>query len=236
MGRDYVVYNFKEVKNILLSLTYLVGIGELILATFFWVTHSKNEIRKVMALLAFSTGMWVILSAIFAYRVTDQTSLIISQIIYVFGVLLVTSFIHLSLIYPFPLVRLDRYHGVLLYLPALIFSVISVTSKAIIQSTTGDTNVAGDIVGGPVYPMYNAYLSIVYLLGIIFLVLQRRRMDGFHRRNLGIVIWSFILGGLPAVYLDLLTPFFHLPNPNYLVGNLASGIWLGATAYIVLRK
>jgi len=47
-------------KTLLLTLTYLVGIGELILAGYFWKTHSGSEIRKVMGMLSMVTGLWVL--------------------------------------------------------------------------------------------------------------------------------------------------------------------------------
>lgn len=223
-------------KTFLLIATYLVGVGELVLALYFWMTRSGNTIRKVMALLAFSTGVWVLLSVFIAYKEPSNLVLVVNQLVYVFGILLVTALVHLAILFPIPIVRFDRLHAVLLYLPALIFSAISVSSGALVSDTVGSQIVVGYPVGGPVFPIYNAFLALLFLTGIAIMFLQMKRTDGFMRRNISFIAWSFVLGGLPAVYIDLFGTTFHLMSPNYLIGNLATIIWLGTTMYIVSKK
>lgn len=223
-------------KTFLLTATYLVGIGELALAVFFWVTHSKSEIRKVMALLAFSVSSWVILSAIIAYLPNLKIGLHIDDFIYIAGVLLTTALLHFSLIYPFPLFRIDNVHRLLLYIPALLFSVISLSSRLLVSSYYASTTFVGNIVGGPLYPYYNWYLTVLYVLSLVILFYKQRRLDGFQQKNIRIMFFSILIAGFPAVYTDLLAPMLGWPLPNFLLGVLSSVFWLGPTSYIVLKK
>src|SRR6185503_6136646 len=94
-------------KNILLTLTYLVGLGELALAVFFWVTNSKNEIRRVMSLFAFSTGSWCVFSAMSSYTSENTLTFFYTNLSYGFAVLALASLVHVVLIYPYPLYKLD---------------------------------------------------------------------------------------------------------------------------------
>ncbi len=224
-------------KYILLTLTYLVGAGELVLAIFFWVTHSKSEIRKVMALLAFSTGMWVITSAMIAYKSGGNISLLINGFVYTFGILLLTTLIYLTLIFPFPLRRLDWLHKVLLYIPAIIFSVIGFTTRAIEVDYVANQKNAGVVVAGPLLPIYNNFLLFLYVLSIVLLIAQVRRNDGINRQNVKLVLWGVVIGGIPAVIIDLvISTYFPNNVPNFLYGVLSSVIWFGTTTYIVLKK
>lgn len=223
-------------KTFLLIATYLVGIGELILAIYFWATNSRNEIRRVMALLAFATGVWVVLSAVNAYRMESSTALFINNLIYVFGALLVTAFLHFTIVYPYPRIRFDELHAALLYLPVSLFSIIALTTTTIVSRTVGSETHAGDVIGGPIFPIYNAYFALLFLVGLSMLIRKITVTDGTMRRDLKLVVFAFALGGLPAVYLDLVIPFFNLSNPNFLIGNLATVIWLGMTTYIITRR
>lgn len=224
-------------KTFLLSATYLVGAGELLLAVYFWITNSKNEIRRVMAFLAFVTGMWVVLSAATSYVAQTTLTTFYMKLVFVCGVLLVTALLHLILFYPVKLFRMDVIHTILLYVPAVIFSVISLFSNAIVNGFIGSSTESGRIISGQIYSIYNLYLSFVYLACLVILLYRLKSPDGVSRTNLSIIFWSIMLGGLPAVFIDLLIPVFSIGvKPNALFANLATVIWLGATTYVVRRR
>lgn len=224
-------------KTILLTLTYLVGVGELILAIYFWATNSKNEIRRVLGFLAMSTAFWVICSAFIGYRVDTPSALLLNRVVFVFGIFLISAFVHFASIFPYRLFNIDKLHIILFYIPAALFSLLSLTTTTAISSVymTGP-NDPGQIIGGPIYGWYNLYVAVLYVIGVIILFFQRKRADGAQKNNLSLLVTAFIIGGIPAVYLDLIIPFFQLINPNYLYGNIITAVWLGATTYIVLKK
>ncbi len=224
-------------KIFLLTLTYLVGTGELILALYFWINNSKNEIRKVMALLSFSTGMWVVLGAVTSYVPYSTFGYYEMTLVYIFGALLLTALLHLSLIMPYPLFLFDKLHAFLIYFPLMFLSYALLFSRTIVQSFTGSSTWAGIVIGGPLYTMYNVYLFLLFVLAIGIITFRIQRLDGFQKQNMRIFVWSIVLGGLPAVILFLILPNF-IPdlNVNGLLGVIPSAIWVGGTTYIVMRK
>lgn len=224
-------------KTILLILTYAVGIGELILAIYFWVTNSKSEIRRVMALLAFSTGIWVITSGLTSYVEQNSVTTAFMRIVFLSGALLITALLHLTLVYPTQMAKLDRFHGWLLYLPAIIFGIISLTSNTIVNGFTGSATNSGRIIPGPLYNLYNIFVLGVYILSCVLLYVRKLRADGIHRKNLNLIFWAVVIGGIPAVVVDLIIPIvskgvYH--NASY--GAISTVIWLGVMTYIVRRK
>lgn len=224
-------------KNILLTLTYLVGAGELILAIYFWVTNSKNEIRRVVSLLALSTGMWVILGAVTSYVPYSTTGHYLMALDYIFGLSLLTILVHLVLIMPFPVARIDRFHIGLLYFPVVLFSYILLFSRTIVYSFQGSPTESGTITGGPLFGLYNIYLLLLFALAVIVAFVRIRKLDGLHRSNMTIFIWSVILGGSPGIFFYLVLPTFasHIAF-NTLFGVIPSVIWIGGTTYIALKK
>ncbi len=224
-------------KTLLLTASYLVGIGELILAGYFWKTNSKNEIRKVMALLAFSTGVWVLTSAFTSYVSQTPLTTFFMRIVFVSGVILVTALLHLSLIYPFQIARLDRLHRWLLYAPTFQWVFIAFFTNAIVEGFTGSATDSGRIIPGLLYTFYNLYVFGLYLVALVMFFWRMRYTEGQHKQNLELIAWSVFIGGLPAVMIDLLIPVITkgvYPNANY--GAISTITWLGVTTYIIRKN
>jgi len=237
-GRDSL-YLDKEMitKDILLTLTYLVGAGELILAAYFWINNSKSEIRRVMALFAFSAGAWCVTSALTSYISQTTLTLFYSSLVYSFAVLALAFLVHLVVIYPYPFRRFDGLHSVLFYIPTGIFVIACFVRGLIFTGIQGDPSTSGIVYPGSLYNFYNSYLAILFIFAVAIVFYRRKKFDGQHKRNSTIFLWSIFFGGLPALILDLIMPLFW-PSilPNALYANIATGIWLGATTYIVMRK
>lgn len=223
-------------KELLLTLTYLVGAGELVLAWYFWKTNSGNEIRKVMAFLALVTALWVITTAFITYAEPSTVVQLRSDFVYTFGVLIVTALFHFALVFPWPTLRFDWLHYVMLYIPAIIFGYINFASDEIVGQYVSSNTLSGIWYGGSLFPLYNGYLLLAYIAALVLLFKKYRRSDGIHRINLRIVLWSIILGGAPAIVADLVTPLLLQYAKYPLIGTLSTVFWLGGTTYILVRK
>ncbi len=223
-------------KTLLLTLTYLVGAGELVLAWYFWKTNSGNEIRKVMAFLALVTALWVITTASITYTEPSAAAQVRSDFVYSFGILIVTALFHFALVFPWPTLRLDWLHYVLLYGSAVIFGYINFITNDIVAQFISSATLSGKWLGGPLFPLYNSYLLLAYLAALFILFKKYKRSDGIHRINLRIVLWSVIIGGAPAVIADLVVPLLFQFAIYPLIGTLSTVFWLGGTAYILVRK
>lgn len=192
-----------------------------------------------MSLLAFCTGMWVVTSALGAYVNPSAFTSFTLSLVYVFGALLITALLHLTIVFPYPFVRFDKLHAILLYLPAIIFSLIALVTKTIVKDYIVNPSIPGVIVSGPLHHLYNYFVLGFFLLSLMILFLRISRTDGIHRQNVKVVFWSIFLGGSLPVWVDLLIPNFFpqmYVQTNFLYGNIATVVWLGLTSYIVLKK
>lgn len=223
-------------KDLWISLGYLVGAGEVLLAWYFWKTHSGDAIRKSMALLAFSTAGWVIATTVGMYVEAGARADFAVAATYAFGVLMVTSVVIFAFLYPLPTTRVDRWHILFLLFPVAIFTTLLFGTHEIVGQYIVSPTFQGKWIGGPMYHLYNVYLIVLYCISIIVLSTKIRRTDGSTRHNATLVFWSLILGGLPGVVSDLFVPLFT--NTAYVpaLGTLSTVFWLGITSYIVLKK
>lgn len=223
-------------KTALLTATYLVGIGELILAGYFWKTRSGQEIRKIMTVFALATGIWVISSALVSYRESSFFVDVNVRIIFIAGALLLTSLLRLAILLPYKTFTFDRLHAFLLYVPVLLITYMMIVGETIVRGYQVTPHDVGVVIPGPLYSMYNGYLLLVYLASLWILLMKYRSTDGSARRLTELVLWSIIIGGLPAVLIDLIIPLFSDVYINSLTGNLFTAVWLGVTSYIVIKK
>lgn len=222
-------------KTPLLTLTYLVGIGELILAVFFWMTRGNNQVRRVICLIAFSLGVWVLLNALTAYQNPSKAIDFASSFIYLSVVVFVTAAVHFALLFPIPFVRLDRLHVFLLYLPASLSIYPIFFTRTIVRGYVLNPSISGYSLPGPLYGEFSTFLTVVLIITLWLLARQVMRTDGVLRRNATIVFWSLlvpIVGGIG----------YNLPHElrgteyNSLVAPLLTSFWVILTSYIVLRK
>ncbi len=222
-------------KTLLLTLTYLVGAGELLLSGFFWKTNSGNTIRRIMSFFALVTGFWVISTAAASYN-TSISGITWYRSAHVFGPFLVTTLFVFATQFPVSTWRLDKLHYVFIYAPATLFSLIIMSSTEFLAGFTATSTDSGSWFGGSIYWLYSLLLLCFYLATVIVLVTKYRIVDGIHRKNLTIVFVSIVLGGFPAIVTDVLFSLFTNEGRYAIVGSLMTVFWLGITSYIVLKK
>lgn len=219
-------------KTLLLTLTYLVGAGELILAIYFWVTNSKNEIRRVMALLAFSTGMWVILNGLTSYVIPNAFVTVALNLLFIFGFLIALFLVWFSVIYPHPLVRLDSLHKMLIGFVILSYSYIALFTNTIYISYDVGLENPGFVVPGPTFGYFNYSISFLFTIAIAVMLLRRKESVGLQKRNWTILLSTIVAGGLPAIVLNLWSVFYSI-RVNPLLAVIPSIFWVAGTIYII---
>ncbi len=216
-------------KTLLLALTYLVGIGELILAIYFWATNSKSEIRRVMAILAFATAGWGITNAM-----TNSEYSLVGVLPFVFGALLLTAMVHFAIVFPYRKFTFDRLHVLGLYLPWAFFSYLLLWTRVVVADMYLVNN-AGYTTGGSIFPAFNFYLALLYFLGLGLIIWKLTKLEGVAKKNTMIIFFSLLIAGLPGVFFAIFHFMENVPY-NYLYGPISSIVWLGATTYIVRKK
>lgn len=222
-------------KTFLLTATYLVGLGELALAVFFWVTHSKSEIRKVMALLTLSTGIWAITNGLTSYVNYSRWVELNLVILFIAGLFIVSSLLHISIIFPHRVFTFDKLHAFLIYLPAIIFSIILSSTNTVVKSYAVATDNAGTVIPGPLFIFFQILVALLFLTSVGILCFKLRRQDGLNKQYTALFFIGIVLGGLPAIVLNLLFALFAFyTNPLWAV--IFSVFWIGFITYIVVKK
>ncbi len=218
------------------TIATLIGIGELFLALYFWYTNSGSRIRWTVGLVAFSMGTWVILNVLTSY--TERTALTdaLIPILFFDVVVLFLAIVHLCLEFPYPMFRVDRLHLLLLYVPLLaIFAHVTFFTNGIVREYQLDRISPGYIIPGDFYPLFAGVILVGFTASIGLLLYKLRRTTGTHHRNVLLVLLSFLIPGLPALYFVLTREAVGV-SYNSLITPIMSGAWLAITSYIVVKK
>lgn len=222
-------------KTFLLAATYLVGIGELILALYFWLTNSKNEIRRVMALVSFFVGIWVLsIASTVAFPDIFHRGLML-DITYLFGSLLTTAVLLLTFVFPYRNTQLNIWHAVFLFVPSFIFSLMLFWSDAIVE-TYSMSGLSGEYKEGPIFYVFGIILTLQFITSVYLLLQRMRQATGMHRKLITMMIAGLCLGGLPAVYFNLVSPIWTGYGTFPFIGTMSTVIWLGLITYAVSKK
>lgn len=216
----------------LIILTYAISITELVLAGYFWKTNSGNVIRRLMVFMLFSTGLWVGTTAASVYQSPSAFADLFNKLVYVFGVFGLTTLLHFTLLWPIPKPWLIRFKVWIIYTPAVLFTILLLFTNLVVRAFIITPNSYGYIVAGPLLSLYNIYLLILFLAALIVSFSHYSPPPA----NTGIVWWSILIGGLPAVLLDLIGTSWLQIDSNPLIGVLANAVWVGAIVYIITKK
>ena len=99
------------------------------------------------------------------------------------------------------------------------------------------TSISGQLIEGPLYNIYNAYILTLYLAFVVVAIKKLRVLDGVLKINVAWIFWSVIIAGLPALIIDVVIPMISDSiKPNTLYSNILTIIWLGVMAKIVIQK
>lgn len=88
---------------------------------------------------------------------------------------------------------------------------------------------------GVYFPFFIFFFAAYWLWSIVNFIRSYLVSDGIHRQQLRIFLIGLCISILISSYFDIFLPLTNTTNFGY-VGSLATSIWFGFTAYILLRK
>lgn len=222
-------------KTAFIFFSYIVGIGELILALYFFATHSQQTIRKIMGLFSFFMALWVILNALTSYREPSVAVTNAVPFIYFSVVMLVTLCVHFGLLFPFQQHRLDRLHVLLLYLLPVMMAFPIFGTSTIISGYRISPEIPGYTLPGPLYPLFAGYMVIGFCAFLALLISKIRKSSGDAKRNGIIVLLSLLIPGAPGLFFIVFGEWRGAAY-NTMIAPMLTSVWLVLTSYIVLKK
>ncbi len=190
--------------------------------------NRRNKVNWIFSLFLFLVGFWA-LSLVF---LQVKKTMIWSHFAMISGILMGTTFLLFSQIFPREKQKLSRDRYLLILVPAFIFTIF-VLSNLVIK----DIKIVGDTIEpvlGPLYPLFMIYVVIYASVAIIILGLKYRRAKGLPKMQLKYLFLGFALFIISIILSNIILPLFKIYQLTFL-GPAFSLFLVSGVAYSITR-
>lgn len=216
----------------IVALSFISAI-QFLLALFVLLRNWKNQIHQYFAVYGFSLVLWSI-SNFLADNIKNYAgALFWTKTTFITPAILVWGFLGFTVIFPISLVRFSVTKQILLILPAVIISILSISNLIVKDVILKDFGV--EVVFGDLGLVYTAYL-ILYVLGAVgLLVWKSYKSRGLARVQLQFVLFGFLLFASLALLTNLVLPQLTGSFEITKFGPYFSILWIGFTSYAIIK-
>ena len=216
--------------KIFLSLSFLVNLGLGFLV--FFKTESYKKVNLIFSALAWSSAGWV-LSVFMIHCFRDTSSMLFwGRISFVTSGIIPACFLYFSVLFPKERHILNPSSIFIIFLPTLIFSVLSFTN--LILRDVSSINWRFQTVYGPAHPFFSIYLIGYIILGLFFLTNTYKVSTGISRLQITYCFLGMLFTSIFAVTTNLILPI--LGSSQYSgIGPSFTMIMVGFTAYSIVQ-
>ncbi|MDP2685510.1 MAG: histidine kinase N-terminal 7TM domain-containing protein [bacterium] len=153
-------------------------------------------------------------------------------ITYVFGVLIMPSFLLFSLNFPFK-TKISKINKFLLVIPPLIFSYLSFTNLFIVDHVVASDGIATPIYGDYLW-LFGIYIGLYLIIAFRLLIKKYLQSKPIEKVKLLYIFISFGIASLIGVIADLIFPYF-IENSRSYWGSWGTFLISISFAYSILK-
>ncbi|MDD5342416.1 MAG: histidine kinase N-terminal 7TM domain-containing protein [Patescibacteria group bacterium] len=216
----------------------LLVIALIVLALGFYIYNRdpKNAVNISFLFTATGVTIWILANSFIAIN-TDTESALWYRMAYFAGVLIASSVLYFSWVFPYRLFQTGLWRKVIVLVPAVAFAPLFFLTDSIIIGVqrTSDLTI---LEYGKLFPLYVAFFALFFLWTLFSLIKKYRRSNGMHRWQLKYVIISILIPFVANMITDMIIPMAGSGRPAWMefTGAELSVVWLGFTAYVAFKK
>jgi len=213
-------------------LTLIIILINPILGSFILLAGKKGKVPILIISLTFLLSAWTAANYFYGKDLSYETSLLFNRLVFTFTAPLISILGHLAIIFPKEK-KLTRRQFMLIYVPALIFTPISLTNLIVRDIEIRD---------GAVYPVFNIYAALFGLSSVIIILFSLgsfiqnyTRTSGLEKVQMKFFAFGLSLTAIFAVITNLILPMgFGIFNYTNL-GPSSSIIFILFTVFAIIR-
>ena len=182
----------------------IVSTANILLALFVLLKNPKREINLVFGILVFSVSIWGFANYFTDFFRTFLPARIAGGIAFAGGSLIAYCLLYFSLIFPNKYKRFTRGIKMLLFIPTIIFIVLSFTNYMVIDLDFLDWG--SNPIYGPIHPVFAVYFVVYILLAFVIMVWNYRKTQGIMKAQLRYIILGFAVASIIGTFTNLFWP------------------------------
>ncbi|MEK7637601.1 MAG: histidine kinase N-terminal 7TM domain-containing protein [Patescibacteria group bacterium] len=210
----------------------LISLAELVLGIFLISRYQRSQAKIWYGLFCIAIAIYVGGNGLGYLR---NNLYIAERVGWVGGILTAIFILPFSFTFPLPRKRFSELWPLVIW-PAIIF-VPAILATNILLNNNGEISyrLGYSTLKGPYFWAMLGLFGVYWVWALINLFWRRSHSDGIHRWQLNSLLLGIVVSLVVSVTTDIIFPLVTKSTIGY-VGSLFSAVWLGFTAYIILRK
>lgn len=184
---------------------YYITLAHFALGIIVYIYDRRNRINISYAFLVFFTGGMVFSSAVFFKSAQLPLIFLGAKFIYVSTFLLFVPLVYFSSFFPFEKPRLTLMQKILVPVPGIILSVLTLTTDLLIKDVAF-RSWGREVVFGPLFPVFAAYCAVYVGYTFSVLVYKQRISTALQKIQISYIFLSFLIIGIPAFSANIVFP------------------------------
>ncbi|MEK7376999.1 MAG: histidine kinase N-terminal 7TM domain-containing protein, partial [Candidatus Margulisiibacteriota bacterium] len=230
-GAAGIIFFFikKDLSSFLLFITTLAA--AFMAYSVFW-KNPGSEINRSFSLFVLSIAIWAFCIMMTFLGGSKSSILFWIRFVYVGGILIPSSFLNFSCVFP----QKDKNFGIgklaAIYFPAVLFFLILPTDLIISSRTVEPWNFKP--VYGAAYPLFTFFVLSFMIFGFLNMLRKYSEARGIERMQMRYVFWGISLSVPFGVVTNLILPLAGISSFNR-IGPVVSLIFLSFVSYSIVK-
>lgn len=232
MFNSYFQSGNLDVQTILIALSIVMNT---ILGILIFVRRHSEYVNRVYVFNIACIVWWSVMIVFYRLAETDLLNWTIG--LYIAPTFIASSFLYFTFLFPeeHPRIPLRRWYGWVIVASNALVVALTFVPGLILVSTTAVSGRENMIEFGPLYPLYAAYISLSFGLGL--LILARKMIlltDKTKRRQLVYLLWGYLIASTFAMVTNLTLPYLGYFELNWL-GQVLTVFMVLPVTYAIFR-
>lgn len=191
----------------------IAGFINLAMGIFIFVRGIKSKINLYFGLMTISNFFWTIFLIGFNFVDTSDQLRLFSSLPYLASYLVVVFLFYFCLHYPYVLFNISKYYKWLINISViLVVFYTSILYKNFVPNINLSTKTAYYNMFG--HSIFALCIIVLMLASIIVLLKKIKRLDGYNKKNLKLILISVIFGTILGSYFNLF--MIYVNNFSYI--------------------
>ncbi len=205
-----------------------LGLGILVLVK----NRPLKKTNLAFSLLAWASAGWAFSVFLILYHRDTPFMLLTGRLAFLSSSIIPAAFLYFTLLFPKPPYRVHPSWPVLIFLPAILFGLLSTSDLILKDIRVSDFGF--ETTYGPLHPFFSVYLLGYIFLGLFFLIRKFRYSSGVNRIQIKYFLLGMLITSGFGVTANLLLPMFGTSKYS-VIGPSFTIIMVGFTTYSILK-
>ena len=219
-----------DIRSIILIIVFLAN---LFLGLLLFIRGKRNKVSTSYAIVTWAIALWTI-SMILYRGASVENSVFWCRILYFSAAVIPYLFLRFSFLFPSAKLTLSKFKSFLIVIPSIIIVFFTLYPGLVIKDVIIYYGQEKEIIFGPFYIFYSAYISVYFAWPLFNLFRKYRVAIGILRSQLRYMLFGTAASVLFGMFFNLVMPWIGDFRFNWM-GQVTTLIMVFSVSYAILK-